>query len=533
MRHILILFPDLKWFPKNRFSIGIDPHQVRTFLHVFFSAAIFILGIVNTSFAETREELTDPGRFPQIDKTFFIEGDQFTFKETPEGTISVWEGNVYAYSKQVSIRTDRLEVGLMEDDRIRTLKASPDVSIQITDENSGSQALITGKVFEYNFETESGRVEDSIIELILGPEAFDLPKDAQYKLYILADSTNIVNGDLDVDQPKILLNSLDNPELTLVCKKVGIITYENKRYLKISNVSVRLFGIKILDFPWDYYRSLTSTIRSGFYVEIPSFGSGDGGMEIDQKFYFTFRDGFFQDKYFTLRADIFTADRWYPEIALSETTGKCNWDILYGYERQRRDFMDESVKVFRNPDFNWRFKDYEPIRNFMVDGGVMYGYLEEQQRRVDSSRLGFHLGVKYDPIPLGNPDTTLLLGGGWRGNYYAGNEDYQVFSGSIGVNHIDKGKYSIGATYYKREEIGYSPFVHDREDVLDEAEFRSRIRLADEWSTGVNVRYDIENEKYRDAQLYIIRLFNSFQVSLGWDFADNNAKLEFGIPGSL
>jgi hypothetical protein len=507
--------------------------MTRLFLCTFFSTLILIFGNANAIYAQAEGLLADQNGFPQIDKTFFIEGDQFTFKETPDGTISVWEGNVFAYSKQVTIRTEHLEVGLMADDRIRTLKASPDVTIQVTDVNSGSQVLITGRVFEYNFETESGKVDDSIIELILGPEAFDLPKDAQYKLYILSDSTNIINGNLDVERPKILLNSLTSPELTLKCKKVSILTYENKRYLKISNVSVFLFGIKILDYPWDYYRSLTSTIKSGFFADIPSIGSGEGGLEIDEKFYFTFRDGFFQDKYFTFRADIFTADRWYPELSLSDSTGKCNWDILYGYERQKREFMKESVKLFRNPDFHWWFKDYEPFPKFTVDGGVMYGYLEEPQRKVDSSRLGFNVGVKYDPIPLGSPDTTLLLSAGWRANYYAGNDDYQVFTRSIGINHISKGKYSIGATYYQRDDKGYSPFVHDREDMLDEVEFRTRIRLADKWSTGFSGRYDIEKQDYLDLQFYVTRLFNSFQVSLGWDFADDNARIEFGLPGSL
>ncbi|MFH1515049.1 MAG: hypothetical protein ABIG42_06265, partial [bacterium] len=168
-------------------------------------AIMFFFSIAGISFAKETQETESNDGLPVIDRTFFIEGETFTFKETPDGIISVWDGNVYAHTDQVIIQTQHLELELLSDDKIKSLKASPEVTIEFIDDSA--HALIKGKEFDYNFETRSGHIVDGVIELIAQPEAFNLPIDTVYKIYILAEDCVVEDGNISVDNPKILFNS--------------------------------------------------------------------------------------------------------------------------------------------------------------------------------------------------------------------------------------------------------------------------------------------------------------------------------------
>ena len=91
----------------------------------------------------------------------------------------------------------------------------------------------------------------------------------------------------------------------------------------------------------------------------------------------------------------------------------------------------------------------------------------------------------------------------------------------------------MATTYHHREENGSSPFFHDVEEILDEINFRSRFRLTDNWGTGFDGRFDIDKDHFRDLEFLLTRSYNSFQMSIVWDFADGTAGVEFGLPGAL
>jgi hypothetical protein len=503
---------------------------IKRILLIPLIAAAIIVSFASLVVAQESDDSAVNEHLPVIDRTFFIEGDKFTFKETEDGIISIWEGNVRAYSEQIELKTEYLELELTQDDQIRSLRATPEVTIELVED--AAQAVIRGKEFDYNFETGTGKVIDSIIELKANPEAFDFPVDTEYTIYILADYTTINNGDLNVEHPKVLLNSIDNPEVMIRGKKLTIAEVGDRRYLKIKNLAVYVFGIRVLYCPWTYRRSLTHKVESGFTLELPRLGYSEDGFEIDQRFYYAFGKGSLEHNYILFRMDLFTNDRWYPETGFGYDGEHHSWDILYGHEHEQ-DVEFNTVRVSLNPDFNWKFHRIDIFNRFMCSGGFNYGFIEEPQRQVDRNRLGFHFELKRKPIPLGNPKTTLNLGMKYRKAYYSGDDQYEVCTRSAGFKHVEKGKFSFATTYHHREDKGASPFLYDVEEILDEISFRTRIRLADRWGTGFDGRYDIEKDHFRDLELLLSHSFKSFQISIVWDFADGAVGVEFGLPGAL
>lgn len=501
----------------------------RILLIPLLAAAIIVL-FASLVAAQESDEPAVNEYLPVIDRTFFIEGEKFTFKETEDGIISIWEGNVRAYSEQIELKTEYLELELTQDDQIRSLRATPEVTIELVDDSA--HAVIRGKEFDYNFETNTGKVIDSIIELKANPEAFDVPIDTEYTIYILADYTTINNGDLMVEYPKVLLNSLDNPEVMIRGKKLSVTAVGDMRFLTIKNLSVYVFGIRVLHCPWTYKKALTHKGESGFKLELPKLGFGKDGFEIDQNFFYAFGKGALKHHYTLFRMDLFTNDRWYPETGFGYDGSRHSWELLYGHEHEQ-DVEFNTVQVSRNPDFNWRFHHVDIFNRFMFTGGFNYGFIEEPQRQVDRNRLGYHFELLRKPIQLGNPKTTLNLSMDFRKAYYSGDGQYEVCTRSAGFKHVEKGKFSFATTYHHREDKGVSPFIHDVEEILDEISFRSRIRLADRWGTGLDGRYDIEKDHFRDLELLLSHSFKSFQMSIVWDFADGAVGVEFGLPGAL
>lgn len=491
---------------------------------------MILISIAGDLIAEETSETESKGVLPVIDRTFFIEGEKFTFEETPDGIISIWEGNVYAHTEQVVIRTQRLELELLSDDKVKSLKASPEVTIEFTDD--AAHALIKGKEFDYNFETRSGHIIDAVIELVAQPEAFDFPIDTVYKIYILAEDCLVDKGDISVDNPKILFNSMTDPEVMIRGKWLTIADYGVRRYLKINKLSVSVFGVRFFYFPWTYRRPLNHIIKSGFSFEIPKLGYGEDGLQIDEEIYYSFGNGFLKNHELLFRANMFTNDRWYPEVGLLRWGDKCRWQLMYGHERLKdKDY--NKVLVSMNPDFNVDFGKFTVLKRYRFSGGFDYGFIEEPARQVDRNRFGTHLELFRQPIPLGNPDTVLNIGAKWRRSYYAGDDQYEVFTRSIEFKHLERGVFSFSTGFIHRDDKGESPFLHDVEELLDEYNFRTRIKLARKWGIGLDGRYDIDEDNFRNLEMYLSHNFNSFQVSLIWDFADSSIGIDFGLPGAL
>jgi hypothetical protein len=277
---------------------------------------------------------------------------------------------------------------------------------------------------------------------------------------------------------------------------------------------------------------LTKKTAGGFSSDPPRFGVGEGGFEIDQKFYYTFVNPPLKDKAFVFRFDVFTNDRWYPEIMFSDMGEKRLWDLKYGFERID-DNQGDYVRVFRNPDFSFRFPSVELLNEFALSSGFDWGNIEEPKREVKETRFDFHAKLTRKPIELWNPDTTLNIEGEWKKQFYSNGDDYEVFTRSIGIKHMEKECYSAALTYYHRDDMGQSPFLHDKEQILDELKWRFRSHMSRSWGGGLDARYDFEKSHFRDLEVVMTRIYDSFQVSIKWDFADKTMKAEFGYPGML
>ncbi|MFH1514090.1 MAG: hypothetical protein ABIG42_01380, partial [bacterium] len=331
---------------------------------------------------------------------------------------------------------------------------------------------------------------------------------------------------------KILFNSMTDPEVMIRGRWLTIADYGVRRYLKINKLSVSVFGARIFYFPWTYRRPLNHILKSGFSFELPKLGYGADGVQIDEEIYYSFGNGFLKNEELMFRANMFTNDRWYPEVGLLHWGEKCSWQLMYGHERLKdKDY--NKVLVSRNPDFNVNFGKFEVLKRFRLSGGFDYGFIEEPARQVDRNRFGTHLEFYREPIPLGNPDTTLKIGAEWRRLYYAGDDQYEVFTRSVELKHIEQGVFSFSTGFIHRDDKGASPFLHDVEELLDEFNFRTRVKLARKWGIGLDGRYDIDQDNFKNLEMYVSHNFNSFQVSVIWDFADSSFGIDFGLPGAL
>ena len=511
-------------------DLGTASGKERHFFKTVFLSVLVILFLLKPASAKSEKYSTEGMSPPEIDRTFNVEGDKFTYREMETGTISVWEGNVKASSSQITIQTGKLELNLSDGDKVKSIKAGPQVLIELR-EDEGS-ARISGKMFEYDFETQTGRVDNSIIELNAKPEAFDLPEGYTYLIFILSDKVNMDKGDLIVEYPELRLNSLDNPQVKIRGRELTIKSIGNDRRMRIRQVSVNVFGRRVFYFPWSYDKSIAKKAAGGFSSDPPIIGYDKSGVEFDQRFFYTFMNPPLENKALIARFDIYTNDRWFPEIMLSDMGGEKMWDLKYGWERLDN-HQRGHVRVFKNPDFNLRLPEQVVFKRFILSSGADWGQLEEPGRDAKSKRLGLHAGLARKPIQLGNSKATLQLEGDWREQFYENNEKYSVLSGSIGIKQVEKGEYSLALTYYHREVKGQSPFLHDVDDIQDELKLRSRKSFSRSWSGGFDTRYDLNKMHFRELQLITTRIYDSFQVSFKWDFADSNFGVEFGFPGVL
>lgn len=85
----------------------------------------------------------------------------------------------------------------------------------------------------------------------------------------------------------------------------------------------------------------------------------------------------------------------------------------------------------------------------------------------------------------------------------------------------------------RRDDQGFSPFLHDRLRVREEAAFRQKVIGPEGWSGLVRGRYDIEESRWRTFELGFGKELELLEARLFWDTIRDGVRFELGYVGEI
>jgi len=150
---------------------------------------------------------------------------------------------------------------------------------------------------------------------------------------------------------------------------------------------------------------------------------------------------------------------------------------------------------------------------------------------LDLDRWGYRTVLDHRGLPLGD----LRLSGrlDFKDLYYQGGGSYSVLDGRVRLRYVDPPHWGASLTYRRIVEWGLPEFRFDVPQVIEEIGLREQTRLCRRWGAGFDWAWDLARDEYERQECHLTYIFDSFQVSLGWDFAGETAKVQFALPGSL
>ncbi len=105
--------------------------------------------------------------------------------------------------------------------------------------------------------------------------------------------------------------------------------------------------------------------------------------------------------------------------------------------------------------------------------------------------------------------------------------------GKAQLRYVSPPNWGASLAYYRSLEWGQTPFPFDEPDYVEEIELTEQSRFSRRWGGGFNWAWDLDNDKFARQECHITYIFDSFQVSLGWDFYRNGVRVGLELPGYL
>lgn len=133
-------------------------------------------------------------------------------------------------------------------------------------------------------------------------------------------------------------------------------------------------------------------------------------------------------------------------------------------------------------------------------------------------------------FPLAHLSGNLYLSSaalGFYTDYSDAHERYVGFGGEAGVIWRSNG-YDNFVMYRSYDVMGEPVFLFDkvREEEID---FGGRVQLQPGWRHVLQGIYDLDRDQFDTLQIGALKQFKTYEIGMYWDFARDNAGLEFGL----
>jgi hypothetical protein len=367
-----------------------------------------------------------------------------------------------------------------------------------------------------------------------------LEGDQVYQVNFTAETAELTPDQAILNEPELSLGNLDHPDLAIrtrqLSAQIGVNSVTGQRGVlgvRVVNGSLSIFGLglHLLQFP--YYRGFVKIPEPGMAIPLPRVGwESDQGPYVDQSVYYNFLlSSFNEGPWLRFRVNTFPFDRTYPEISLGGKWNDLNFDLRTGYRREE-DRDGDPVPTLADPELS-----VSPDPVALGDSGVMLrgrafaGHLRDIGYDVETTRLGYEAALLYSIAFSDNAHLSSRVD--WTDLYYGTSDNYQVLGGTVGFRYAEPPHWGATLSYTRTMDWGVTPFRFDTPKIREEIGLREQTRLDRRWGAGFDFAWDLDRDEFRNQELHATYIFDSFQVSVGWDLADQGLKIEFALPGSL
>lgn len=517
--------------------------RIIRFLIMVSLTSFLVMGLISPAMAQEQSFQLPGGDL------LVIEGEDFIFEtnSVAEGeptvmeSVAVWEGGVTARFDEIVLETDHVQ-GVFSGSEISSLRAGPQVKLTGLDGRAVfecSDVLITLPT-QANPGNYTGILNQVHGYYLANAAELGLEGTQDYEINFTAETALIGPDTVTLKWPEFSLGDLEHPDLAVrsreITLQIGTSPVTGKRAVLgvlTANASLSLFGLRLNLLPVPYYRGFEKVIEPGLSFALPKPGwEGDQGFGIDQTvlYYFT-GDQSGGNPRLWARVNCFPSDRTYPEVGGAVTWGCLDFGLRTGYRREE-DPNGDPVATLAEPEFTIESDRLDlGYTGFGFKAGATAGHVRDLTDDVASSRWGYHAILTHPGIPIGG----VTLSGGLEFNdlYYGNGDNFRVLEGTARLRYVEPPHWGATLSYRRISEWGLTPFRFDVPQFREELGLREQTRLGRRWGVGFDLAYDFSRDEFRNHEYHLTYIFDSFQITLGWDFAGNTADLQFALPGSL
>jgi hypothetical protein len=207
--------------------------------------------------------------------------------------------------------------------------------------------------------------------------------------------------------------------------------------------------------------------------------------------------------------------------------------LSWGTTRGVSPIDDDSLPVYAAPDLEWQGPRYDITKwlNFRPELG--FGHIDERSsgREYDRARATLLWGTSK--FPLGHDRLTARLEGKLDQRFYETGYQQRVGEAGIVVQYVDPGSFGSEISYFRRDDTGFSPFLHDRVRLREEVSFREKAIGPDGWNGLLRGQYDIENDRWRHFELGVGKELEIIEARLLFDTIHSQVRFELGYVGEI
>jgi len=207
---------------------------------------------------------------------------------------------------------------------------------------------------------------------------------------------------------------------------------------------------------------------------------------------------------------------------------------------ERSETNADRINIDRRDDYNLQYRQDFKLDNSLVDQlRVMAEYgrsvvhneaapdLQITEQRVRDTRFKTNGSLSFPLVRLSGNLYLTSAALGFYTDYSDAHERYVGLGGEAGVVWRRDG-YDNFVMYRSYDVMGEPVFLFDkvREDEID---FGGRVKLQPGWRHVLQGIYDLDRDRFDTLQVGALKRLKTYEIGMYWDFARNNAGLEFGL----
>ena len=484
-----------------------------------------------------------------------VEGEELTFERTlveidgeqvfqeqatwEQGVVARFVGGEFG---EIVLETERI-TAIFDGAEVASLEAGPKVVVT----GFGGKARFECADVVIELPTESSGLESyrGVCREVNGyyladPETLGLESGEDLEVYFTADVATLEPEMAILENPCLSLSDLEKPELAIASRsitfRIGPHPSTEKQVVlgaRAENISIRLFGHRLNLIPFPVWRGFVQRREPGWTFFLPQVGwEGDEGFRLNQLCAYDFADeSVTEGPRILFRLDSLPLDRTYPELGFDVGIDGATFDLRAGYRREE-DENGDPVPVRAEPEARLSFAPHPLDSSGLgISGSLFWGHLRDMTIGTDLDRWGFSARLDRTPIPFGE----FKLSGNLEfiDYFYQGGDNYRLLEGGVRLRYVDPPRWGATLSYRNIWKWGETPFRFDVPQVTEEIGLREQTRLSDRCGAGFDWAWDFCEDDFERQECHLTYIFDSFQVSMGWDFENETVRVRFDLPGSL